>query len=661
MMGRKRVGLYLRLSKEDADKLSDSDYSESINNQERMLREKVNQEGWQIVNIYIDEDYSGADEARPEFNRLINDCKNGLIDIVLCKSQSRFSRNMEQIEKYIHNKFIEWNIRFVSLVDNADTENQSNKKSRQINGLINEWYLEDTSNNIRATLKNKKEAGLYTGAFAPYGYQKDKLDKNHLIIDPIAASVVRKIFELYNDGFGYNKIAKYLNSEKIDSPYNYKRKNGYNIGSPFINQEFKNILKKGSYIYTNIVENLSDKPIKNIFIFQKLLDDNQNKKIRDLNETIRIYATPLFSIEKINLEEKEKWIQLQKNDDIPKNTKYLIIMIDRLKNHSQTQYELEIEVKDNNISKKIYTSEICGNRKIKIHTEIEKKSGWSEKTISEILKNEIYIGNLVQGKYKNISYKNQKSIHIPKSEWIVIKNTHDPIIEKSIWNSVQKRINNHTVCDKTTGRINIFNKKIYCKECGKSFEKNANNNHKYEYFICRDKRTNWKNCDNRNSIRYDKLEEILLEKINAYIKEYYDDVYCKNKQITSIDKLYEKEITQLKQELKKIRVEVDQKERYFQEIYEDKFNKTITEVQFNILNKKYNEEIQKIFQREIIIKEQITNITEKFENLKNDKLINEKRVNKLTPTIINELIDKIIIGRIDKEKNSREVTIFWNF
>ena len=56
---------------------------------------------------------------------------------------------MEIIEKYLHNKFIEWKVRFISLADNADTNNKGNKKSRQINGLVNEWYLEDISNNIR--------------------------------------------------------------------------------------------------------------------------------------------------------------------------------------------------------------------------------------------------------------------------------------------------------------------------------------------------------------------------------------------------------------------------------------------------------------------------------------------------------------------------------
>ena len=73
---------------------------------------------------------------------------------------------MEIIEKYLHNKFIEWNIRFIGLSDNADTENKGNKKARQINGLVNEWYLEDVSNNIRSAFQAKMKQGEYISPFA---------------------------------------------------------------------------------------------------------------------------------------------------------------------------------------------------------------------------------------------------------------------------------------------------------------------------------------------------------------------------------------------------------------------------------------------------------------------------------------------------------------
>ena len=170
-----RVAIYLRLSDEDKDKANKLDDSESIKNQRNLLLEEIQKRPeFMLVDEYCDEDLSGAGTFRPEFERLIRDCENGKIDVVLCKSQSRFSRDMEVVEKYIHNKFIEWNIRFIGLADNADTNAPGNKKSRQINGLVNEWYLEDTSNNIRSAFQAKMKQGEFISPFATDGYEVSK-------------------------------------------------------------------------------------------------------------------------------------------------------------------------------------------------------------------------------------------------------------------------------------------------------------------------------------------------------------------------------------------------------------------------------------------------------------------------------------------------------
>ena len=82
-----RVVLYLRLSDEDRDKLTKEQISKSIKNQELILREYAENEGWQIVGVYNDEDWSGADNSRPNFNKMIAECEAGNVDIVLCKTQ----------------------------------------------------------------------------------------------------------------------------------------------------------------------------------------------------------------------------------------------------------------------------------------------------------------------------------------------------------------------------------------------------------------------------------------------------------------------------------------------------------------------------------------------------------------------------------------------
>lgn len=218
-----RAAVYCRLSDEDRNKKSRTDESESIQNQKSLLLAYCREQGWEVAGIYCDEDMSGADRARPQFNQMLLDCERGDVDVVLCKTQSRFSRDIEVVEHYIHNRFREWGVRFIGLLDHADTEDFANKKSRQINGLVNEWYLEDLSENIKKTLRHKKENGIFTGAFAPYGYKLDKTVRGKLFVDEPAAETVRNIFGMYVMGNGYVKIAQELNQRGIPCPSEYKR------------------------------------------------------------------------------------------------------------------------------------------------------------------------------------------------------------------------------------------------------------------------------------------------------------------------------------------------------------------------------------------------------------------------------------------------------
>ncbi|MEG1716280.1 MAG: recombinase family protein [Lachnospiraceae bacterium] len=218
--------LYLRLSKEDADKLHDGDNSESINNQRLLLADYALQKEIQIVDVYSDDDYSGLYDDRPEFDRLIQDSKLGKFNVVIAKSQSRFTRNMAHMEKYLHHDFPLLGIRFIGVVDGTDTSIQGNKKARQIYGLTNEWYCEDLSANIRSVLKQKMRNGQFIGSFAPYGYLKSKEDRHQLIIDAKAAENVRQIFKLYLQGYSVKQICHILEDEEISNPTVYKKEMG---------------------------------------------------------------------------------------------------------------------------------------------------------------------------------------------------------------------------------------------------------------------------------------------------------------------------------------------------------------------------------------------------------------------------------------------------
>ena len=175
------------------------------------------------------------DSDRPDFNRMIEAARAKKFQIILCKSQSRFTRDMELVEKYIHGLFPIWGIRFIAVADNADTEVKGNKKARQINGLVNEWYLEDLSENVRMVFDLKRREGKYIGGFPIYGYQKDPVDKNHIIPDPEAAEVVRQIYQWSLEGHGRQNIAYLLNQRGIPNPTRYKAERGWTCNHPVTN------------------------------------------------------------------------------------------------------------------------------------------------------------------------------------------------------------------------------------------------------------------------------------------------------------------------------------------------------------------------------------------------------------------------------------------
>lgn len=221
------AAIYIRLSKEDRDK--EHEESESIQNQRMILDSYAKEQGWQVYDHYIDEDWSGSDRSRPEFHRMISDAEAGKFDIVLVKTQSRFARDSKYIEDYVHNLFRDMGIRFVSLVDNIDTSQTGSKLNSRVHAIFDEEQLDLLSSNIRRSFEEKSKQGQFFGSMPPYGYKKDPNDKNHLIIDEEAAKVVRMIFEMTAAGHTYMEIAKRLNDSGYLIPSEYKKRQGYRV------------------------------------------------------------------------------------------------------------------------------------------------------------------------------------------------------------------------------------------------------------------------------------------------------------------------------------------------------------------------------------------------------------------------------------------------
>lgn len=284
-----KVGIYCRLSIEDKDKLKHDD-SQSIQNQKSMLRDYCRERDWEIYDIYCDDGYSGVDRSRPEFKRLLHDCENGHINIVLCKDQSRFSRDIIVIEQYINDKFLEWGIRFIGIADNTDSDSEMYSTMRLFTSAYNEMYVKDISSKIRRTLTFKREQGQFIGSFAPYGYLIDHEDKHRLIIDKNTADNVRLIFDMFIKGNGYRKIAQELNGRGILSPSAYKKQ----TGSKYVNCNANSSNTKGLWTQSTIAAILRNEMYTGTLVQGKSHNvsyKNKKRKKVDKSEWVRIPDT----------------------------------------------------------------------------------------------------------------------------------------------------------------------------------------------------------------------------------------------------------------------------------------------------------------------------------------------------------------------------------
>ncbi|MBQ6786882.1 MAG: recombinase family protein [Lachnospiraceae bacterium] len=212
-----KAAIYLRLSKEDVEK-GEKENSRSIENQRAILEEYAKANHFQIFEYYIDDDYSGLYFERPAFSKMLSDAARHEFTVVLAKSQSRLSRNMEHTEYLLHKLFPQLGIRFLGVVDGVDSAQKAGKKARQINALVNEWYSEDLSENIRAVYQKKMQKGEYLGAYAPYGYQKSKEDSHKLEIVEKEAYWVRKAYEMYLQGYSIREVQQELIKNKVETP-----------------------------------------------------------------------------------------------------------------------------------------------------------------------------------------------------------------------------------------------------------------------------------------------------------------------------------------------------------------------------------------------------------------------------------------------------------
>ena len=216
------TALYARLSKDD-DLVGDSN---SIVHQKEILFKYAKEHGFANCEFYVDDGFSGTNFNRPDFQRMMSDAEEGKISTVIVKDMSRFGRDYIMVGYYTEIYFSNLDIRFIAINDNVDSNIQTENDLTPFKNVFNEWYARDTSKKIRAVFKAKGNSGKHLTTNPPFGYKKDPNDKDKWIIDDEAAATVRRIFQMYVDGYRISEIGHKLTEEKVETPILYYMNRG---------------------------------------------------------------------------------------------------------------------------------------------------------------------------------------------------------------------------------------------------------------------------------------------------------------------------------------------------------------------------------------------------------------------------------------------------
>ncbi len=267
---------------------------------------------------------------------------------------------------------------------------------------------------------------------------------------------------------------------------------------------------------------------------------------------------------------------------------------------------------------------------------------WTTSTVRKILSNDVYIGNITQGKRKVKSYKIHKLEQIPEEEWITVKNMHEPIIDKKLFEKAQDIRKKDTRIQKD-GKLSLWAGKIKCKDCGKAMNKKTSKNKIgtiYQYYICSTYQKKSHELCTKHTIRLELIEKAVLQTIQEQITN-LANVESIVKKLQETPDIANHNISILKEKQR----EIEKIQNLKKALYQDWKNNDITKEEYILYKKDYEQEIEKL---KIIIenieKENENEIKIKQEKMKEiEEFKKQKNIIKLDKTIIEELIESIEI------------------
>ncbi len=528
----KITALYCRLSKDDGT----NNESMSISTQKTMLKDYAKRNGFLNCQFYVDDGYSGTNYDRPAFRQLIEDIQDGEVSTLITKDLSRLGRNYLETGTYIEVFFPNHNVRYIAINDGVDSIDNAQMDITPFRNIINEMYAKDTSRKIKSALHARKMQGKYMATTAPFGYQKDEKDHNHLVIDEVTAPVVELIFSIAEEGVGLHTICNRLRKAKVIKPSFYKKE-----------------------------------------MFERYTDE-------------------------------------------------------------------------------------------------EKMYDWDTAYVSKILHDPVYAGNLTVAERPTKTMRSKKRQYIPYAEREVIYGTHEPIIEQSRWNTVQKILESRppVIGESSSGYDNIFRGIIKCADCGSAMlakveqKRKRNNVLDKTFYCCTKYRKFGKEGCSSHTIEARTVHEVVLADIQKHAGQALTD---RKAMVTEIAERLNLQMSadreQQKKELRQCKQRVSEIENLYAKLYEDLTRELITEKRFQMLSARFDSEqeeltakIKELEKSAIADKEQLSSIEQFAEQISGYAGITE-----LNFKIINQLIEKILVSEpveVDGQKIQR-LTIHYKF
>lgn len=218
------VAIYARVSTDKREQ--QESIPAQVQSLKKWLLEKSKLDGEAIYNLvetYEDAGFSGSNFDRESFIKMKEDIEKGKINMVLTRDLSRFSRNYVTAGYYLEDYFKVNRVRFISVLDNVDTDQEYNDII-PFKNILNEMYIRDCSRRVRDALKQRMIRGSSIASKPPYGYKfEESYEGNTKTIKLIPSEdetteVVKEIYSLYIKGWGFGKIATYLNKKGIEPP-----------------------------------------------------------------------------------------------------------------------------------------------------------------------------------------------------------------------------------------------------------------------------------------------------------------------------------------------------------------------------------------------------------------------------------------------------------